>query len=142
NFSSAGRAERETGMRAFETTTVGSWARRATGLAIFALALMHVGHVSGQAIAPVMVSKSIPEATVAVIDPESGTSGSGGAGEGTDVRLAAGDIILFRINYFGTTDRVIRGMGAYLTEFIPPNTEVVGVRIIDAEGRTIRPNPP
>jgi uncharacterized repeat protein (TIGR01451 family) len=116
------------------------WVRVAAALGVLGLSLMHGGHASGQSIAGLMVSNSIPEATVAVIDPESGSSS--GTGTGTDVRLSAGDVILFRLNYFATTDRVIRGMGAYLTEFIPPNTEVVGVRIIDSQGRTITPNPP
>ncbi|WP_236518652.1 MopE-related protein [Sandaracinus amylolyticus] len=108
---------------------------------------MHVGHAYGEGIAALMVSKSIPESTVAVIDPESGTSSGGSTG--TDVRIAPGDVILFRINYFGMPDRVARGINAYVTEFVPPNTEVVGVRLIDPTtltaypgGRTIIPNQP
>src|SRR5688500_5268223 len=93
----------------------------------------------GDGIAALMVSKSIPDATVALIDPESGTSMGGGT---TDVRVAVGDVILFRLNYFAMPDRVARGVAGYLTEFIPANTEVVGVRLIDANGRTVRPNYP
>ncbi len=98
------------------------------------------GHVRGDGVAQVFVSKSIPAATVAVIDPESGTS-SGGAGS-SDVRLAVGDIILFRFNYFPVPEGQIRGIQGYLTEFVPPGTEVVGFRYIDSEGRTILPNYP
>src|SRR5687768_11698803 len=87
-----------------------------------------------------MVSKSIPASTVAVIDPESGSSSGGGAG--TDLRIAVGDVILFRLNYFAMPDRVARGVQGYLTEFIPPNTEVVGVRLLDSAGNTVRPNYP
>ncbi|MBN1654204.1 MAG: VWA domain-containing protein [Deltaproteobacteria bacterium] len=84
-----------------------------------------------------MTSKSIPAATVAVIDPESGTS-SGSAGS-TDVRLAPGDIIVFRFNYIPISKQGSRGIQGYLTEYIPRNTRVVGVRIIDQNGVTIAP---
>jgi len=39
-------------------------------------------------------------------------------------------------------DKRARGMQTYLTEYVPPNTEVVGVRIIDGSGRTIEPRYP
>src|SRR5262245_19471577 len=87
-------------------------------------------------VAQVLTSKTIPPATVAVIDPESGTSSGGGT---TDVKVGAGDVILFRFNYFPVPDKVIHGLQGYLTEFVPPNTQVVGVRIIDANGLTIPP---
>jgi MYXO-CTERM domain-containing protein/uncharacterized repeat protein (TIGR01451 family) len=90
-------------------------------------------------VAQVLTSKSIPPATVAVIDPETGTSSGGGT---TDVKVGAGDIILFRFKYFPVPDHEIRGLQGYLTEMVPPNTQVVGVRIIDANGVTITPRFP
>jgi MYXO-CTERM domain-containing protein len=90
----------------------------------------------GEGVVQVQTSKSIPAATVAVIDPENGTS-SGTAGQ--DVLLAAGDIILFRFNFTPVPDATNRGMNGYLTEYIPANTEVVGMRIVDEDGLTIEP---
>jgi hypothetical protein len=95
-------------------------------------------HAEG--VGAVMTSKSIPAATVALIDPESGSS-SGGAAN-TDVRIAVGDIILFHMKYAAVPDLANHGLAGYLTEFIPPNTQVVGARIIDDNGNTIVPNLP
>ncbi|MBI5478388.1 MAG: hypothetical protein HY906_05995, partial [Deltaproteobacteria bacterium] len=97
------------------------------------------GPARGDGVAQVMVAKTIPAATVALIDPESGTSSGGG---GTDVKYAVGDVLLFRFKYFPVPDKIIRGLGGYLTEFVPPNTQVVGVRIIDQNGLTIVPRYP
>jgi hypothetical protein len=95
--------------------------------------------VHGFGIGQVMKAKSLPEATVAVIDPETGTSGGT---SGSDVKIAVGDIILFRFAYAPVPDKSNRSMQTYLTEYVPPNTEVVGVRFIDSEGRTILPRLP
>ncbi len=93
----------------------------------------------GDGVAFVMTSKSIPEATIAVIDPESGTSAGGGT---TDVRVGAGDVILFRFNYFPVPDKIVRGLQSYITEYIPANTQVVGVRVLDRDGLTTAPRYP
>jgi MYXO-CTERM domain-containing protein len=106
---------------------------------ILAAAAALPSDVRGFGIAVVLNSKSLPEATVAVIDPESGTS-SGTAG--SDVNIAAGDIILFRFAFAPVPDKSNRSIQSYLTEYLPPGTELVGVRIIDAQGRTIRPRLP
>jgi hypothetical protein len=112
-------------------------ARRIVGAAALAGSLL-VGARAARAdgVAQVLTSKTIPAATIAVIDPESGTSSGGGS---TDVKVAAGDVILFRFKYFPVPDKVIHGLQGYLTEFVPPNTTVVGVRMIDANGLTIAP---
>jgi uncharacterized repeat protein (TIGR01451 family) len=127
-------------MTRLSTQRAASLARGSVALALAIVCLLHTGHAYGDGIAGLMVSKSIPAATIAVIDPESGTSSGGGTG--TDLRLAPGDVILFRLNYFAMPDRVMRGVAGYLTEFIPPNTEVVGIRILDSTGRTVEPNYP
>jgi hypothetical protein len=103
------------------------------GLALF------TSDARGEGVAQVMTSKSLPEATVAVIDPETGTS-SGGSG--SDVKLAIGDIILFRFEFTPVPDKAHHGMQGYLTEYIPANTKIVGIRLLDANGLTIKPKLP
>ena len=90
-------------------------------------------------VAQVLTNKTLPPATVALIDPETGTSSGGGT---TDVKVGPGDVILFRFKYFPVPDKIVRGLQGYLTEYIPANTEVVGVRILDANGLTIPPRYP
>jgi hypothetical protein len=93
----------------------------------------------GDGVGLVTTAKTLPPATIAVIDPESGTSSGTGT---TDVRISAGDIILFRFSFFPVPDGQIHGLNGWLTEYIPPNTQVVGVRIIDDAGNTILPRYP
>ncbi len=93
----------------------------------------------GEGVAQVMTSKSLPDATVAVIDPESGTSTGT---TGSDVRIAVGDIILFKFAFSPVPDKINRGLQGYLTEYLPPNTQVVGVRLTDLDGNTIEPRYP
>ncbi|MBN2361175.1 MAG: VWA domain-containing protein [Deltaproteobacteria bacterium] len=90
-------------------------------------------------VAAVMNAKTIPESTVSVIDPESGTSSGGGT---TDVRVGPGDIISFRYKWVAVPDNNIHGIQAWLTEYVPANTQVVGVRILDPNGLTIPPRRP
>jgi hypothetical protein len=92
----------------------------------------------GQAIAQVVTSRSLPAATLEVIDPVNGTS----PGTSSYVRLAVGDIILWRTSFTPVADAASRGLQGYITEYLPPNTELVGVRIIDAAGNTIEPRYP
>jgi len=106
---------------------------------IVALSMFITSDARGDGVAQVMTSKSIPQATVAVIDPESGTSAGGGT---TDVRLAPGDIILFQFNYYPVPDKIVRGLQGYLTEYVPPNTEIVGIRFIDDNDNTVLPRYP
>lgn len=109
-------------------------------LATFGTVSLVSGHVIGQKSVPmVMTAKTIPEATVAVIDPESGTSSGGG---NSDVNLGPGDIILFRFDYFPAINAQISGVNSWVTEYVPRNTEVVGVRFIDADGYTVEPHFP
>ena len=93
----------------------------------------------GDGVANIMTSKSLPPATIAVVDPEGGSSGGSGT---TDVNVGAGDIIYFRLNTFAVPDKAIRGLNTYITEYLPPNTRLVGVRILDENGYATPPNPP
>lgn len=110
-----------------------------SALAVFGVLALMADDVRGFGIGEVMKAKSLPDATVAVIDPETGTS-DGTAG--SDVNLAIGDIILFRFSYAPVPDKSNRSIQSYVTEYLPPNTEIVGVRIIDQDGRTLRPKLP
>ncbi len=119
------------------SSSIGLWFAGLCGLAVIGGAVLR--HARGDGVAQVMTSKSLTQATVDVIDPESGTSTGTG---GTDVRIAVGDIISFKFRFTPVPDKVNRGLQGYLTEYLPPNTEIVGVRITDAAGRTIEPRYP
>ena len=112
--------------------------RSGTGLIILGL-LGLATSAHGDGVAFVMTSKSLPDATIAVIDPEGGSSAGGG---NTDVRIAPGDIILFRFNFTPVPDKIIRGLQAYITEYLPSNTEVVGIRVLDEDGNATIPRYP
>src|SRR5689334_13325366 len=112
---------------------------RRTAAVVFVGVMIAGGRPRADGVAQVLTSKSLPPATVALIDPESGTSSGGGT---TDVKVGVGDVVLFRFKYFPVPDKIIRGLQGYLTEYVPPNTEVVGVRIIDQNGLTIPPRYP
>src|SRR5690606_5123193 len=68
-----------------------------------------------------------------------GTSSGGGS---TDVRIAVGDVILFRFRYMSIAQSQLGGLNGWLTEYVPPNLQVVGVRLTDQDGLTVRPNLP
>ena len=119
------------------SSNVGLWFAGLCGLAVIGGAVLKQAHSEG--VAQVMTSKSLTAATIEVIDPESGTSTGTG---GSDVRLAVGDIISFKFKFTPVPDKVNRGLQGYLTEYLPSNTEVVGVRITDANNNTILPRYP
>ena len=93
----------------------------------------------GDGVGLVTVNKSIPASTVAVIDPESGTSSGGSS---TDIRLAVGDVISFRFTFFPVPQQQIQGINGWITEYVPPNLQVIGVRLIDENGLTVVPQLP
>ncbi len=103
------------------------------------LALFVASSAEAGGVGLVTTAKTIPPATVAVIDPESGTSSGTGT---TDVRISVGDVILFRFRYFPVPQQQIEGINAWLTEYVPPNLQVVGVRLMDENGLTIPPSLP
>ena len=111
---------------------------RSTAAAVL-ISLFVAGTAQGAGVGLVTTAKTLPPATVAVIDPESGTSSGGGS---SDVRLAVGDVILFRFRYMPAPDQQLGGMNGYLTEYVPPNLQVVGVRLMDENGETVVPNLP
>jgi hypothetical protein len=92
----------------------------------------------GEGVVNVMTRKSLPEATVEALDPESGKT----VVEGSDVALQVGDVILFQFAVKPVPDKVNRGLQQWITEYVPAGTELVGVRIIDENGHTIVPRHP
>lgn len=104
-----------------------------------ALALMFaLGHdVRGHSVAQVQTAKRISRSTVALLDPQGNPAGSGGA---SDTVLKVGDVISFVFQFTPVPNNASRGAGGYITEYIPPNTVVVGARIIDRDGNTVTPH--
>jgi len=77
------------------------------------------------------------EQTVALIDPQ-GRPGVGG-GE-SDTAIQVGDILTLVATFTPVPNGCHRGLGGYLTAYVPQNVEVVGVRFVDADGFTVTPH--
>ncbi|HRI69959.1 MAG TPA: hypothetical protein PK156_37275, partial [Polyangium sp.] len=87
-------------------------------------------------VAQVQTAKRISQATVVALDPQ-GNPTPGGMG--TDTKAKVGDVLTYIIQFTPVPNNASRGAGGYITEYVPPNTEVVGARIIDKNGKTIAP---
>src|SRR5688572_11536353 len=75
-------------------------------------------------VAQVATAKRISRQTVTLIDPQGRpTTEPGGA---TNTLAKVGDILTFTIQFTPVPNGAYRGMGGYITDYIPPNTEVVG----------------
>lgn len=87
-------------------------------------------------VAQVQTAKQIAPVTVAALDPQ----GNPMPGDmGTDTTAKVGDVLTFIIRFTAAPNSASRGAGGYITEYVPANTEVVGARIIDKDGNTLRP---
>lgn len=82
---------------------------------------------------------SLPDETVALIDPLTGVSSGSG---GSDVRIAVGDVLLFRFAFEPLPDLRQRAIQSYLTVYVPSGAELVGARIIGEDGTTAVPRWP
>jgi MYXO-CTERM domain-containing protein len=111
----------------------------AVSTAVIGFCLSLSGDVGGKGIVSVMTKATLPEATLSVIDPEGGTS-TGTVG--SEVNLAQGDIIVFRYEFTPAPEGVSFGINHYLTQFTPDNLEVVGIRLVDENGKTVLPSMP
>jgi MYXO-CTERM domain-containing protein len=109
------------------------------GKALAVACLFAPATVLAAGVGNVMTSKAIPAATVAVIHPTTGASVGGGS---TDIRVAPGDIISWRLRYFPVPDKKIRSVQGYLTAFVPNNLQVVGVRMLDENAEVVQPRYP
>ncbi|MDB4934591.1 MAG: Tryptophan synthase alpha chain [Labilithrix sp.] len=92
--------------------------------------------VRADSVAQVATAKRISRQTVALIDPQ-GRPIPGGAGS---TLAKVGDVLTFVIQFTPVPNGAYRGLGGYITDYIPPNTEVVGARIVDRNGNTVAPH--
>ena len=87
-------------------------------------------------VVPVENDIRISQSTKASLDPM-GDMTPGGIG--TDTKAQVGDILTFVISVTPAPNNATRGAGGYITAYVPANTEVVGARLIDANGNTVAP---
>ncbi len=105
--------------------------------ALLAAGLSPAGDARADSVAQLQIFKRLTAETIALIDPQGGTS-MGGAS--TNINYAIGDVLTFRIAFTPVPNGATRGLGGYITEYVPGNTEVVGARIVDRYGNTVYPH--
>ncbi len=91
----------------------------------------------GDSVAQVGTSVRISRGTAALIDPQ---GRPGVMGMGTTTAARPGDVLTFVVHFTPVPNGAVRGLGGYITVYIPRNTEVVGARIIDRSGSTLPPH--
>ncbi len=101
-----------------------------------ALAMMVTSGADADSVAQVATAKRISRQTVALIDPQGRPVPGGGA----NTLAKAGDVLTFVVQFTPVPNGAYRGMGGYITDYIPSNTEVVSARIIDRDGNTVSPH--
>src|SRR5690242_8564093 len=94
------------------------------------------GLAAAHSVAQVQTAKRIAAATVVLLDPQGNPSPGG---MGTDTKAKVGDVLTYVIQFTPVPNNASRGAGGYITEYVPANTEVVGARILDKDGKTITP---
>lgn len=104
---------------------------------LLGLMLVPQHQADADSVAQVQTAKRIAESTVQLIDPQGGTSTGGTT---SNVNYAVGDILTFNIRFTPVENGATRGLGGYITEYIPGNTEVVGARFVNNAGETICPH--
>lgn len=102
-------------------------------------ALLTTSASRGDSVAQVATAKRISRQTVALIDPQGRPVVTDAGAAGTTL-AAVGDILTFVIQFTPVPNGAYRGLGGYITDYIPPNTEVVGARIVDRFGNTVSPH--
>ena len=112
--------------------------RTALQIALAACILLTAPGAGADNVGQISTAKRISRQTVVLIDPQ-GRPGVMPAS--TDTTVQPGDIITFVIRFTPVPNGATRGLGGYVTDYIPRNTEVVGARLIDAAGNTIPPRP-
>lgn len=108
-------------------------------LAAGASAALMTAPAKGDSVAQVATAKRISRQTVALIDPQ-GRPVASDAGVTSGTLAQVGDILTFVIQFTPVPNGAYRGLGGYITDYIPPNTEVVGARIVDRYGNTVAPH--
>jgi MYXO-CTERM domain-containing protein len=99
-------------------------------------ALLAPSDAHADSVAQVATAKRISRATVALIDPQGQPIPGGGANS----LVKVGDVLTFTIQFTPVPNGAYRGLGGYITDYIPANTEVVGARIVDRAGNTVSPH--
>lgn len=99
--------------------------------------LLACGVARADSVAQVQTAKQITRETVDIIQPlRAGVP----RGAGDNVNIAPGQVLTFRIRFTPVPNGATRGLGGYITEYVPQNTEVVGARIVDKDGNTVPPH--
>lgn len=101
-------------------------------------ALLAASSAQADSVAQVATAKRISRQTVSLIDPQGRPAVAPGSAGNTLARV--GDVLTFTIQFTPVPNGAFRGMGGYITDYIPPNTEVVGARIVDRNGNTVPPH--
>lgn len=111
---------------------------RKMAAAVFGLAALGAAGIAlADSVAQVSTAKRISRQTVALIDPQTGRAAGDG---GSDTVTRVGDVLTFVIQFTPVPNGAYRGLGGYITDYVPGNTEVVGARIIDRNGNTVAPH--
>jgi len=105
-------------------------------LSILLAAGLLASDARADSVAQVQTGKFISRETVLLLDPQGNPTAIPGA---SDTAVEPGDIVTFSFRFTPVPNGALRGMGGYITDYIPPNTEVVGARIIDRDGNTLPP---
>ncbi|MFT5357005.1 MAG: putative repeat protein (TIGR01451 family)/MYXO-CTERM domain-containing protein [Polyangiales bacterium] len=100
-------------------------------------ALTFAGLAHADSVAQIATAVRISRGTARLIDPQ---GRPGMVGMGTDTAVRPGDILTFTAAFTPVPNGGVRGLGGYVTVYIPRNTEVVGARIVDSSGRTVAPH--
>ncbi len=88
-------------------------------------------------VAQIATSIRIDRGTATLIDPQ---GRPGEVAEGSDTAVRAGDVLTFFLSFTPVPNGGVRGLGGYVTIYIPANTEVVGARLISRTGNTVAPH--
>ena len=110
--------------------------RRAVLASAASAAVLVGSDASADSVGQVATAKRISRQTVALIDPQGRPVPGGGATTFAKV----GDVLTFIIQFTPVPNGAYRGLGGYITDYIPPNTQVVGARIVDKSGNTVSPH--
>ena len=98
-----------------------AWAHALTALALCTVAYNAIGHSVGQ----VQTTKFLAPETVQLLI---GRAGSGTPG------FQVGDIVSYIIQFTPVANNATYGVAGYVTDYIPPGTEVVGAAIVQPSG--------
>ncbi|RME25844.1 MAG: hypothetical protein D6806_07180, partial [Deltaproteobacteria bacterium] len=110
---------------------------RAIDFAVFTILFAFIADAArADSVAQVQTAVRISRQTVQNLDPQWGGTGS----TGSDTTAKPGDILTFIVQFTPVPNGATRGLGGYVTVYVPRNTEVVGARIVNGDGETVPPH--